>query len=129
MSKVPQQLFVLSAERMQWVGSQNGRKLSFQVVGHLSLPSLSTLRINIPSPGIMAQVATLGQHHRVAVLVQQNGNGHGGCLVRVCGRCEFVHIDAAAALLTLLRHFPHVEDKLTLAQQRAVVDKQQVDIV
>lgn len=49
--------------------------------------------------------------------------------MRVGGRGELVRVDAAAALLALLGHLPHVEDELALAEQRAVVDQQQVDVV
>lgn len=126
--EVPQQLFVLWAERVQGVGGHDGRKLLLQVVGHLPLASLAPF--HLLAPGVTAhEVAALGQHHRVTVLVQQDGDGHGGGLVRVGGRGELVRVDAAAALLALLRHFPHVEDELALAQQGAVVDQQQVDVV
>lgn len=129
MPEVPQQLFVLRTEWMQGVSRHDGRKLFLQMVGHLSLTSLPSISFLTASPDIPAHVAALGQHHRVAILVQQNGDGHGGGLVRVGGRGELVRVDATAAVLALLRHFPHVEDELALAEQGAVVDQQQVDVI
>lgn len=130
MSEVPEQLFVLRTQWMQGVSSYDGFKLFLQVIGHLSLTSLPSLSFLAPGPDISDHVAALGQHHRVAVLVQQNGDGHGRSLVRVGGRGELVRVDAAAAaVFTLLWHFPHVQDELALSEQRAVVDQQQVDVV
>lgn len=117
MPEVPQQLFVLRAKWMQGVCSHDSRKLFLQVVWHLSLTSLPALRFLAASPDVPANGATLGQHHGVAVLVQQNGDGHGGGLVWVSGRGELVCVDAAAALLALLWHLPHVEDELALTEQ------------
>lgn len=126
-SKVPEQLFVLGTEWVQGVGGHDGFKVLPQVVRHLPLASLPSLRPL--APGIGARLPALGQHHGVAVLVQQDGDGHGRGFVRVRGRGELVGVDAAAALLALLRHFPHVEDELALAEQGAVVDQEQVDVV
>lgn len=124
--EVPQQLLVFGTERVQRVCGHDGGELLLQVVGHLPLASLGALRLVAGGPG---RLAALGQHHRVAVLVQQDGHGHGGGLGRVGGRGELVGVDAAAALLVLLGHPPHVQHKLALAQQRAVVHQQQVDVV
>lgn len=131
MPEVPQQLFVLWAQRVKRIGCHDGGELLLQVVGHLSPASLAALRLLAASPCLPAHGPTLGQHHGAAVLVQQNGDGHGGRPVRVGGRGELVGIDAAAAaaLLALLGHLPHVEDELALAEEGAVVDQQQVDIV
>lgn len=127
--EVPQQLFVLWAQTMKRVGPHNSSKLLLQVVGHLSLPPLAAPRRLRASPRLPAHSVTLGQHHGVAVLIQQNGDGHGGRPVRVGGRGQLVGVDAAAALFALLWHLPHVEDELALAEEGAVVDQQQVDVV
>lgn len=114
---------------MKRIGRHDRCKLLLQVVGHLSSASLAALRLLAASLSLAARGPTLGQHHGAAVLVQQNGDGHGGRPVRVGGRGELVGVDAAAALFALLGHLPHVEDKLALAQEGAVVDQQQVDVV
>lgn len=103
---------------MKRIGPHDSRKLFPQVVGHLSLASLAALRLLHASLRLPAHGPTLGQHHGAAVLVQRDGDGHGGRPVRVGGRGELVGVDAAAAaaaLFALLRHLPHVEDELALA--------------
>lgn len=128
--EMPEQLLVLRTQWVQRVSGHDGFKLFLQVVRHLPLTSLPSLSLLAPTSGIPADVPALGKNHRVAVLVQENGDGHGRGFVWVGGRGELVCVDAAAAaLLALLWHLPHVEDELALAQQRAVVYQQQVDVV